>query len=112
MSMGKLGSGIVDRDLDQLTALFQLLSDKTRVRILLALAEGERNVTALCECLGLPQPTVSHHLGLMRARNLIGNRREGKQIFYALNGAVNVADAGGLQLDAGNLAVNILAANG
>jgi len=105
--MVKPGVGVSDQDLEQLTALFQLLSDKTRIRILLVLAEGERNVTTLCKCLGLPQPTVSHHLGVMRARNLIGNRRQGKQIFYALNGAVSPIGNRGLRLGAGNLAVNI-----
>jgi DNA-binding transcriptional ArsR family regulator len=47
------------------------------------LADGERNVTNLCEALKLPQPTVSHHLGLLRMSNIIGNRRDGKQVFYS-----------------------------
>jgi len=85
-------SGASDRDLEQLTALFRLLSDKTRLNILLLLAEGERNVTSLCEGLGLPQPTVSHHLGLLRMNNVIASRRHGKQVFYSLNGSVDVDD--------------------
>jgi len=55
------------------------------LNILLHLADGEHNVTNLCEELGLPQPTVSHHLGLLRMNNVVGNRRHGKQVFYALN---------------------------
>jgi ArsR family transcriptional regulator len=77
---------VTEQDLDQLSSLFRLLSDKTRLNILLHLSEGERNVTNLCEELGLPQPTVSHHLGLLRMNNVVGNRRHGKQVFYALNG--------------------------
>lgn len=77
--------GVSEQDLDQLSSLFRLLSDKTRLSILLHLAEGERNVTDLCEELGLPQPTVSHHLGLLRMNNVVGNRRHGKQVFYTLN---------------------------
>jgi len=84
------------RDLEPLVSLFGLLRDKTRLNILMILAKGERNVSSLCEELGLPQPTVSHHLGLLRTQNLISNRRNGKQVFYELNGQVDAAGDGGL----------------
>ena len=84
--MVKRPERISEQDLDQLTALFRLLSDKTRLNILMLLAQGERNVTSLCQELDLPQPTVSHHLGLLRMNNLIGNRRDGKQVYYGING--------------------------
>jgi DNA-binding transcriptional ArsR family regulator len=96
------------QDVEHLTALFKLLSDKTRLHILLLLADGERNVTNLCEALGLPQPTVSHHLGLLRSSSLIANRRHGKQIFYTLDGRVRMAGSD-LQLEVGNLTVSITA---
>jgi DNA-binding transcriptional ArsR family regulator len=82
----RLATRVSEQDLDQLTALFRLLSDKTRLNILMLLAQGERNVTSLCQELALPQPTVSHHLGLLRMNNLIGNRRDGKQVYYGING--------------------------
>src|SRR5215212_7288141 len=85
-------------ELEPLVGLFRLLSDKTRLNILLLLSKGERNVTSLCEELRLPQPTVSHHLGLLRMSNLIGNRRNGKQVFYGLNGQVEAASERGLQI--------------
>ena len=73
--------------LGRLTGLFQLLSDRTRLTILQILGEhGERNVTTLCNALGLPQPTVSHHLGQLRKGHLVRNRRQGKQVFYSLDG--------------------------
>src|ERR1039458_9837229 len=72
----------------ELTDLFGLLSDKTRLSILLLLSKGEKNVTNLCQELHLPQPTVSHHLGLLRIHNLIDNRRAGKQVYYGLNGRI------------------------
>lgn len=84
--MNKRAPRVSEQDLDQLTALFRLLSDKTRLNILILLAQGERNVTSLCQELDLPQPTVSHHLGLLRMNNLIGNRRDGKQVYYGING--------------------------
>ncbi|MFT3788272.1 MAG: metalloregulator ArsR/SmtB family transcription factor [Tepidisphaeraceae bacterium] len=75
--------------LEQLTALLKLLADPTRLNILLLLVAGERNVTSLCEELKLPQPTVSHHLGLLRTSHVITNRRNGKQVFYALSSRVD-----------------------
>jgi DNA-binding transcriptional ArsR family regulator len=77
-------AAITEADLDQLTTTFRLLSDKTRLNILMLLTQGERNVSTLCKELSLPQPTVSHHLGLLRMNNIIANRRSGKQVFYGL----------------------------
>lgn len=105
--MTNLGYGITEQDLEQLTSLFRLLSDKTRLNILMLLAQGERNVTSLCEELQLPQPTVSHHLGLLRVNNVIGNRRKGKQVFYNLNGTVNLLDSQELQIGLENYSVRL-----
>ncbi len=105
--MQKRGTGASGRELDGLVELFRLLSDKTRLNILLLLASGERNVTSLCDELGLPQPTVSHHLGLLRMRNLISNRRHGKQVFYGLNGHVKPDSGNGLQIGAQSFNVRI-----
>jgi DNA-binding transcriptional ArsR family regulator len=107
--MGKQGFEVNDRDLEQLTQIFRLLSDKTRLNILMLLSQGERNVTALCDQLRLPQPTVSHHLGLLRMNNVIGNRRDGKQIFYALNGQVDVKDDKSLEIGVEHYSVKIAA---
>lgn len=109
--MPKHGPVASEQDLEQLTALFRLLSDKTRLNILMLLAAGERNVSSLCDELGLPQPTVSHHLGLLRMNNVIGNRRSGKQVFYTLNGRVNVDPKGMLEVGMDNFAVRITAAH-
>lgn len=84
--------GPSDQDLEQLTSVFRLLSDKTRLSILMLLAKGERNVSSLCEELRLPQPTVSHHLGLLRMNNIIGNRRSGKQVFYGMTGRLDAVN--------------------
>jgi ArsR family transcriptional regulator len=97
-----------DADLEQLVSLFRLLSDKTRLSILLLLAGGERNVTRLCQDLKLPQPTVSHHLGLLKMSNVLGSRRNGKQIFYALNGRVDRATLEDLRLRVGRCSVQIM----
>ena len=90
--------GTADQDLEALVGLFRLLSDKTRLNILMLLAKGERNVSSLCGELSLPQPTVSHHLGLLRMSNLISNRRAGKQVFYELDGRVEAANGSSLNV--------------
>jgi ArsR family transcriptional regulator len=72
----------LEKDLVQ---VFKLLSDETRLRILLYLArEGELHVTALCERLRQSQPAVSHHLALLRVAGLIEARRDGKHNFYSV----------------------------
>jgi DNA-binding transcriptional ArsR family regulator len=96
-----------DADLEPLVAVFRLLSDKTRLNILMLLAAGERNVSSLCDELRLPQPTVSHHLGLLRMSNLITNRRDGKQVFYELDGRVDAATAKLLQVSVERFKVSI-----
>lgn len=105
--MRKRGFMTSDHDLEQLTAVFRLLSDKTRLNILMLLSEGERNVTSLCEALKLPQPTVSHHLGLLRMNNIIGNRRNGKQVFYTLNGRVDVDGSKAMQIGVERYSIGI-----
>ena len=104
--------GPADQELESLVGLFRLLSDKTRLNILLLLAKGERNVSSLCGELSLPQPTVSHHLGLLRMSNLISNRRAGKQVFYELDGRVDAADNSGLTVKVDGFRVSIESPSG
>lgn len=102
----------MEQELEPLVGIFRLLSDKTRLNILMMLANGERNVSSLCEELALPQPTVSHHLGLLRMQNLITNRRSGKQVFYGLNGHVNATHDEGLQIDVDRFTLRLSLRNG
>ncbi len=89
--------------------LLRTLSDPTRLRLLGVLQQGECNVTDLCKRLGLPQPTVSHHLGLLRSAGLVANRRDGKQVFYSLNGdkVVQPREPGGLSIASGPLELQL-----
>ncbi len=76
---------VPDDLVDNLTKLFKLLSDDTRLRILYYLTQREElHVRALCELLKESQPAVSHHLALLRVAGLIDRRREGKHNFYGL----------------------------
>jgi ArsR family transcriptional regulator len=74
---------VSEQAITSLADVFKLLADKSRLKILLALAQdGEMHVTALCDLLTQSQPAVSHHLTLLRMRGLVGYRRDGKHNFY------------------------------
>ncbi len=60
------------------------LSDPTRIFILYALNERSQNVTELTNELGLPQPTISRHLKVLRERGLVSTERQGTVITYSL----------------------------
>ncbi len=79
---------VVQESVGDVARILRTLSDPTRLRLLGLLQDGEQNVTALRRKLGLPQPTVSHHLALLRSAQLVANRRDGKQVFYSLNDPV------------------------
>jgi ArsR family transcriptional regulator len=74
-----------DATIDELVQLFKLLADETRLRILSFLQQtGELNVRELCKLLRQRQPSVSHHLALLRSAGLIDMRRDGKHNYYRL----------------------------
>ena len=60
------------------------LSDPTRIFILYALNENPLNVTELTNELGVPQPTISRHLKVLRERGLVYTERQGTVITYHL----------------------------
>ena len=68
----------------QLAELFSALSDASRVRIISRLIEGEMSVSALAEGLKMTESAVSHQLRGLRQMRLVRTRKEGRQVFYAL----------------------------
>jgi DNA-binding transcriptional ArsR family regulator len=75
--------------IEKMAETFRMLSDPSRLKIVLALlAGGRQHVTALREILGpkTTQPAVSHHLTLMRLVDLVDYDREGKHNYYFLAG--------------------------
>lgn len=62
------------------------IADETRQKIMRLLCCHWLCVTDVVTQLGgVSQPTVSHHLSILREAGLVDTRREGKQIFYSLN---------------------------
>ncbi len=64
--------------------LFKVLGDENRLRILLALEEGERSVSELLERTGLAQTLASFHLRTLREAGVLTTERRGPFIFYRL----------------------------
>ncbi len=58
------------------------MSDETRQQIVALLGEGEMSVSRITEHFALSQPTISHHLAILRRAGVLTSRREGRQVFY------------------------------
>lgn len=61
---------------------FRIISDPSRVRLLLLLQEGENCVSDMADALGMTHSAVSHQMNVLRSQHIIGSRRDGKQIYY------------------------------
>lgn len=67
--------------------LFKALSDPNRLEIVDMLSCGEMCACRLLEKFGISQPTLSHHMKMLRECGLVQERREGKWAYYSLNEA-------------------------
>lgn len=72
---------------DALAKQLWALGDVTRLRLLRLLpseeaCDSDNNVSALAEKLGLSQPTVSHHLRILRQAGIVTNRKMCRDVFY------------------------------
>lgn len=85
MQIKKFNSRLLtDSALELIAARFKALSEVNRLKIILALKSGEKNVSALTEETGLTQTNLSRHLQTLTEVGLLSRRREGVAIFYAI----------------------------
>ena len=78
---------IIDLDGDQaieLAETFSLLSDPSRLGIVIACANQTRNVGDIAGHTGLSASLVSHHLRLLKAARVLRGERRGRHVFYSL----------------------------
>ncbi|NWG06431.1 MAG: winged helix-turn-helix transcriptional regulator [Chloroflexi bacterium] len=68
-----------------LADLFSALSDPTRLRIISVLLEGEMNVGEIAARLEMTESAVSHQLRGLRQMKLVRARKDGRQVYYALD---------------------------
>jgi len=76
-----------NQDIDKLTLLFKAMADQSRLKILMALEQGEMCVCDLAAFLGVSESAVSHQLRMLRQMALVANRREGPVLYYRLTDA-------------------------
>lgn len=67
---------------EEVSQIFKVLADPTRIRILYLLSQEECSVTHIAEVLELSQSAVSHQLSLLRTLRLVKFRREGHTYYY------------------------------
>lgn len=66
----------------ELSDMFKMMADPTRLRIIIACLDMPLAVGAIADKLSLSQSLVSHHLRLLRATRILRGERHGKQVFY------------------------------
>src|SRR3954468_11422821 len=71
-------------DIEELTAVYKLLSDETRLRVLALLRGNELAVGEIQKSLGMGQSTLSSQLGLLKEQNLVASRKEGQKVYYRI----------------------------
>jgi DNA-binding transcriptional ArsR family regulator len=72
---------------DDMAALFSILGDPSRMRVLIALSTGEMCVNDLAVATSINRTTVSHQLRVLRTHRLVKRRRDGKAAYYQLDDA-------------------------
>lgn len=70
--------------MDKLTDFFKLLSDETRLRILVLLQHKKLCVCELCGIMDESQPKISKHLGKLRDMGMVKDERQEQFIYYSL----------------------------
>lgn len=75
---------LTDDEYLNLSDLFKMFADSTRVRILHALEKGELCVCDLASLLNMTKSAISHQLQSLRMMNLVKFRKEGQVVYYSL----------------------------
>lgn len=73
-----------ESELYDLSELFKVFGDSTRIRILFVLFEAEVCVCDLAAALNMTQSAISHQLRILKQNKLVKSRRDGKSVFYSL----------------------------
>jgi ArsR family transcriptional regulator, lead/cadmium/zinc/bismuth-responsive transcriptional repressor len=76
---------LLEQTSTHLADLFSALSDPTRLRIISVLLDGEMNVGDIADRLSMSESAVSHQLRGLRQMRLVRSRKDGRQVFYALD---------------------------
>ncbi len=75
---------IEEQKIFNMSNLFKVLGEPTRLKILFVLADGEKSVQEIADALDMSQPTISHQLRTLRQERFVINKRKGRKIFYSI----------------------------
>ncbi len=78
-------SNLGEVSLGEMSEFFKVMGDKTRLRILIALLDGNLCVGHISERLGMSQSAISHQLAILRGADLVRVKRNGKTLIYSIS---------------------------
>ena len=85
MSLSPIDVRLDERTAALLAEIFSALGDPSRIRMIAALKAGELSVRSLAEIVGISESAASHHLRGLRQMRIVRARKDGRQVFYALD---------------------------
>lgn len=72
-------------DVEKTSNLLKAVSDSDRLKIVLLLREGKKNVGTLADAIGAEIVNVSHHLSVLRSKKVVNTEKVGRFVYYSLN---------------------------
>jgi DNA-binding transcriptional ArsR family regulator len=84
-------------EIEKSLRILRALADLDRVKVLLQVRDGEKNVGMLAKALGIKMVNISHHLAVLRNSGVLKHRKIGRFVYYSLNPSIVVND-GALQV--------------
>mgnify|MGYP002641282966 FL=1 len=80
-----------------LNKFFKAISDPSRVKIMELLKDKELNVSEICQHFDMQQPSVSHHLSVLKNADIVSHTKRGKEVYYRLDSICIVNCCNGFQ---------------
>ena len=79
---------------EQCCQIFHALSDKTRLKILELLKGKEICVTDICSKFEMTQPSISHHLDILKRCGLVTSNKQGREVYYTFKNDILIECCG------------------
>lgn len=93
MSKGN-GKKKSDVDVKRASKMLKAIADPDRLRLIMELKAGRKNVTTLADAIGSKIVNVSHHLGVLKDGDVVTDEKEGRYVYYSLNPEVSASHGG------------------
>ncbi len=74
-----------DKTISSVSSHLEVMGNPTRLKIMYFLSQKEVGVLELSELLNMSMPAISHHLRVLKDKNIVIRRQEGKNVFYKLD---------------------------